>query len=484
MAELASGRARRAEYDAVIVGAGPNGLAAAITLARAGLATLIVEAQDAPGGGMRSSPLTVPGFMHDVCSAVHPLGLSSPFFSSLDLARHGLTWIDSPTPLAHVLSDGKAVTLERSLADTAEQLGKDGPGYQRLLRPFVDEFDSLLSMVLGPLRFPSAPALFARFGWVALRSMRGLARARFCGDQAPALLAGIAAHAMIPLDRLVTSSFALVLATAGHGVGWPIAQGGSQSIANALVSYYLELGGELLLNHRISSLEQLPPARAYLLDVAPKQLSQIAGRHLSERYKRRLGRFRYGPGVYKVDWALHGPIPWKDARCGRAVTVHLSGRLDDIGKAEAAVHAGKLADHPFVLLGQPSIVDPTRAPPGKQTAWAYCHVPHGSTTDALAAIENEIERHAPGFRDQILARATRNAVEIEQHNPNYVGGDINGGLSDLMQLFFRPMLRADPYRTSAPNIFLCSSSTPPGGGVHGMCGYWAARSALRHVFRG
>jgi phytoene dehydrogenase-like protein len=362
-------------------------------------------------------------------------------------------------------------------------MGHDGPAYERLLKPFVAQLETLLGMVLGPLRVPASPGLFARFGLVALRSMCGLAAARFRGERAPALLAGIAAHAMIPLDALVTSSFALVLASAGHGVGWPIAKGGSQAIANALVAHYLELGGELVLNQYVSHVEQLPSARAYLFDVSPKQLAHIAATQLSARYKRRLSRFRYGPGVFKADWALRGPIPWKDASCRRAVTVHLSGNLSDVARAETAVHRGELAERPFVLVGQPSIVDETRAPPGQHTAWAYCHVPHGSPVDALGQIEREIERNAPGFRDQILARATRNATEMEQHNPNYVGGDINCGVSDLMQLFFRPVLSLDPYATSAPNIFICSSSTPPGGGVHGMCGYWAARSALRRVFQ-
>jgi phytoene dehydrogenase-like protein len=473
----------RERYDAVIVGSGPNGLTAAVSLAQAGLSTLVVEAHDTAGGGMRTSPLTLPGFMHDVCSAVHPLGLASPAFASFELERHGLAWIQSPSPLAHVLRDGSTVTLERSLNETAQQLGADGRAYRQLLEPFVEEIAPLLHMILGPLRLPERPLLLARFGWVAIRSMCGLARARFKGERAAALLAGIAAHAMVPLDALVSSSFALVLASAGHAVGWPIARGGSQAIADALLARYLNLGGELRLNEHVKNLKQLPSARAYLLDVSANQLLQIAGDQLPARYKGRLARFRYGPGVYKVDWALRGPIPWRDAACARAVTVHLSGDLPQVAAAEAAVHAGRLAERPFILLGQPSIVDDSRAPAGMHTAWAYCHVPRGSDVDALHAIESHIELHAPGFRDQVLARATRNALQMEQYNPNNVGGDINGGISDVTQLFFRPMLRVDPYATPTPDVFLCSSSTPPGGGVHGMCGYWAARSALRRVFK-
>ncbi len=482
MSLVSSVRGESRRYDAVIVGAGPNGLAAAITLARAGLSTLLVEGSDIPGGGTRSSPLTLPGFTHDVCSAVHPLGAGSPFFRTLGLEEHGLTWIESPTPVAHVMDDGTATPLERSLDATAEQLGRDGASYRNLLQPFVREFQPLIRMILAPLRFPRRPLLMARFGLSAIRSMCGLARSRFRGERPAALLAGIAAHAMIPLDSVVTASFALVLATAGHAVGWPIARGGSQSIANALVSKYRALGGELVLGQHVTHLSQLPEARVYLLDVAARNLLTIAGDVLSSRYKRRVERFRYGPGVFKVDWALSGSIPWRDPHCRRAVTVHLSGNIAQVAAAEAAVHAGRVAERPFVLLGQPSIVDETRAPDGKHTAWAYCHVPHGSAVDALDAIEAQVERAAPGFRDLVLARSTRNAIEMERYDPNCVGGDINGGLSDLTQLFFRPLLKIDPYATSAPHVFICSSSAPPGGGVHGMCGYWAARSALAKRF--
>jgi phytoene dehydrogenase-like protein len=469
-------------YDVVVVGAGPNGLAAAVALQRAGLATKLVEAGDSPGGGARSAQLTLPGFVHDVCSAVHPLALASPFFAQLGLERHGLEWIQSPAALAHVLSDGSVVTLERSIDATAHQLGPDADAYRRLLLPWSERFDTLMGAVLGPLRVAAHPLMLARFGWSALQSMRGLAARRFAQEPARALLAGIAAHAMLPLDRAATASFALVLGAAGHAVGWPIARGGSQAIADALVTSLRTAGGEIELGRRVDRFEQLPRARVYVLDVTPKQLLQIAGDELPPGYSARLQRFRYGPGVCKLDWALRGPIPWRDPRCARAATVHLSGDLAAIAASEAAVHAGKIAAHPFVLLVQPSLFDDTRAPAGLHTAWAYCHVPHGSAIDASDAIEAQIERFAPGFRALVLARSVRTARDIEHHNPNYVGGDINGGLADLYQLFFRPVARIDPYSTPSPRIFLCSSSTPPGGGVHGMCGYFAARSVLRRAF--
>lgn len=470
------------DYDAVIVGAGPNGLGAAVALAREGLSTLVIEACATAGGGCRSSALTLPGFVHDPCSAVHPLGAASPFFRSLGLERHGLTWVDSPALLAHILPDGRAVCLERSLESTAAKLGPDGDAYRELMAPFVARFDDLYMAVLGPLHLPKDPLLLARFGLLALRSLRGLAAGRFSQAPARALLGGIAAHAMLPLDATATASFALVLAIAGHAAGWPIARGGSQAIADALVACLREHGGELQVGRTVTSLAELPRARAYLFDVTPRQLLAIAGDRLPQGYRRRLERFRYGPGVYKMDWALKGPIPWRDPACARACTVHLSGSIDDIDAATHAVHAGGIAERPFVLLAQPTLFDPTRAPEGMHVAWAYCHVPHGSTLDASAAIEAHIERWAPGFRDLIVARSTRDALEMQRYNANYVGGDINGGQADLWQLFTRPVARVDPYSTPADDIFLCSSSTPPGGGVHGMCGYWAARSVLARVF--
>jgi phytoene dehydrogenase-like protein len=374
------------------------------------------------------------------------------------------------------------VMLERSVEATAEQFGPDGPAYRRLVEPFVERFDELISMVLGPLRMPSAPLLFARFGMQALRSLNGLAREWFEHEPGRALLAGIAAHAMLPLDAAGTASFGLVLACAGHAVGWPIARGGSSAITAALVACLREHGGELELGREVTTLATLPPARAYILDLTPKQVLAVAGDRLPAPYRRRLARFRYGPGVFKMDWALNAPIPWRDPRCARACTVHLAGSSQEVHAAEAAVHAGVVVGRPFVLLVQPTLFDPTRAPRGVHIAWAYCHVPHGSPVDAAAAIEAQIERHAPGFKDTILARSHRNALDMERHNPNYVGGDINGGVADLRQLFFRPVARVDPYSTPTADIFLCSSSTPPGGGVHGMCGFWAAQSVLRRAF--
>jgi phytoene dehydrogenase-like protein len=470
------------DRDVIVVGAGPNGLSAAVVLARAGLSVRVIDRNATPGGGARTAALELPGFAHDLCSTVHPLGAASPLFRALELERHGLSWLHSPAPLAHVLADGRTLLLERSVEATAAQLGRDGAAYARLIRPSVEAFDALIAMTLGPLRFPSSPLVLARFGLGAIQSMCGLGARSFDGEAAPALIGGIAAHAMVPLDRAASASFGLLLGAAAHAVGWPIARGGSQAITDALVACLREAGGELEPNHTVERLDRLPSARAYVLDVTPKQLLSIAGDALPESYRRRLRRFRYGQGVFKMDWALSAPIPWSDPACARASTVHLSGSLDSIARAEAAVHAGRLDASPFVLLVQPSLFDPSRAPQGQHTAWAYCHVPHGSNVDASRAIEDHIERFAPGFRDTVLARSLLDARTIEQHNPNYVGGDINGGISDLGQLFFRPMMRIDPYATAAPHIFLCSSSTPPGGGVHGMCGAWAARSVLARVF--
>jgi phytoene dehydrogenase-like protein len=466
-------------YDAVIVGAGPNGLAAAVTLAQSGLSTLVVEAASSPGGGARTQELTLPGFNHDVCSTVHPLGVASPFFRALDLP--GLDWIFSPSPLVHVLDEERSVTLERSLLATAERLGVDGEAYADLLRPFVDGCEPLLEMTLGPLRWPSEPMLLAKFGLSALSSLAHVA-SRFAEHDAPALLAGMGAHAMQPLEAPATASFALVLGLTAHAIGWPIARGGSQSITQALVSKHRELGGTLALNQRVSHWGELPTARAYLFDLTPKQFLQVAGSALPGGYRARLNRFRYGPGAFKMDWALSSPIPWRDSACARAATVHLSGGIARVAESERAVAEGRVANQPFVIVVQPSLFDSSRAPPGRHTAWAYCHVPNRSTFDASQLIEEQLERFAPGFKDCVLARASKGPQAMESYDENYVGGDINGGAATLGQLFTRPVARLDPYSTPVPNFFLCSSSTPPGGGVHGMCGYWAAQSALRKVF--
>ncbi len=469
-------------YDAVIVGSGPNGLSAAIVLANAGLSTLVIEAHDTPGGGARTSALTLPGFAHDVCSTVHPLGVASPFFRTLDFAGHGVSWCDPPLALAHVLRDGSAVTLTRSLTETAKHLGADEQPYLDVMSPFVERSAELLLEILGPLRIPHAPVLLGRFGLSALGSLRGFAERNFTTEATRALLSGMGAHAMQPLNAPATASFALVLALAGHMAGWPVARGGSQAITSALVSILKERGGELALGKAVESFAELPPASAYLFDVTPRQLLRIARHQLPGDYCNRLHRFRYGPGVFKMDWALSGPVPWLDARCAQAATVHLAGTLDDVAHAEAAVHCGQIAHEPFVIFVQPSLFDPTRAPAGQHTAWAYCHVPLGSRVDASRLIEQQIERFAPGFGERVLARTFTNADGMERYNANYVGGDINGGSALLSQLFTRPVARVDPYSTPNPKLYICSSSTPPGGGVHGMCGYWAARSALRRVF--
>ncbi|MEP7199617.1 MAG: NAD(P)/FAD-dependent oxidoreductase [Chloroflexota bacterium] len=471
-------------YDAVIVGAGPNGLAAAITLARAGKSVVLYEANESIGGGCRSAELTLPGFTHDVCSAIHPLGLASPFFRALPLEQFGLAWIQPPAPLAHPLADGTAIVLDRSLAATGAQLGRDGAAYRRMMQPLVAHWQAMYDMLLGPLlTVPRHPLLLTCFGMAALWPARRFAQTIFREPRARAVFAGMTAHSMLPLERWFTTSFGLALGALAHAVGWPLARGGSQKIADALACYLRSLGGEIHTGTPIASLDELPCARAFLFDVTPRQLLQIAGERLPSQYRRQLERYRYGPGVFKMDWALDGPIPWAAAECSRAATVHVGGTIDEIAAGERAVWRGAHAAQPFVLLAQPSLFDDTRAPDGKHTAWAYCHVPSGSTRDMTAPIEAQIERFAPGFRARIIARSTRTAVAMEQYNANYIGGDINGGVQDVWQTFMRPALRLNPYTTPARDIFICSSATPPGGGVHGMCGHHAARAALRSVLR-
>jgi len=466
----------RDHYDAVVVGAGPNGLAAAITLTRRFRHVLLVEAADTVGGGARSAALTLPGFVHDVCSAVHPLALSSPFFRQLGLERLGLEWVHPEIPLAHAFEGGGALCLHRSLEETAEGLGPDGRAYRKLIGPFAQSHERLLADVLKPLPLPAHPLLAARFGLKGLRTARGLAEAAFRQERTRALFAGLAAHAIIPLERAATAAFGILLAVLAHGVGWPVVRGGSQRLADALAECFRQAGGEIRTGLEVRSMAGLPRAERYLFDVTPRQLLAIEGLGLSEGYRAKLSRFRYGPGVCKVDWALAGPIPWEAEACRRAGTVHLGGSLEEIAASIRDAHEGRTCRRPYVVLAQQSHFDPTRAPAGCHTAWAYCHVPHGSPADMTETIEERIERCAPGFRALILARSSMPAPAMERHNANYVGGDINGGVQDLRQLYSRPVLSLFPYRTSNPKVYLCSSSTPPGGGVHGLCGHYAARA--------
>ena len=441
---------------------------------------LVVEARETVGGGCRSAELTAPGFVHDVCSAVHPLVAGSPFFRSLPLERMGIELLHPEAPLAHPLDDGTAVMLERSVAVTAGGLGPDQEAYERLMAPVANDLSLVLPGVLGPpLRPPRHPLAMARFGRLALRSAAGLARSRFAGERARALLAGNAAHSMLRLESAPSAGVGLLLMALGHAVGWPIVRGGSQRIADGMAEELRRLGGEIETGREVRSLDELPAARATLLDVTPRQLLGIAGMRMPAGAWRRLGRYRYGPGVVKVDWALDGPIPWRAPEIARAATVHLGGTLAEIAAGEGEVIRGRIAERPYVLLAQQTLVDPSRAPEGMHTAWGYCHVPAGSAVDMTARIEAQIERFAPGFRERVVARATRLPADLERDNPNYVGGDIGGGVQDLRQTLGRPVLSANPYATPVPGVYLCSSSTPPGGGVHGMCGHLAARAALR-----
>jgi phytoene dehydrogenase-like protein len=463
--------------DAVVVGSGPNGLAAALVLATAGRSVLVLEAAEQPGGGLRSAELTLPGFTHDVCSGIHPLAFASPYLRTLPLERHGLEWVHPPAALAHPFDDGSAVVLDSSIETTAATLGPDAEAWRRLFAPLVRGADALLEDILGPLRVPHAPLALLALAPRALLPAATLARRSFVGERARALLAGIAAHSTLPLSVSPSGAFGLVLGLLGHAVGWPFPRGGAQRLTGALVAHLRSLGGELETGAVVRSLAELPRARAVLLDVAPRGLLALASERLPPAYRRQLGRFRHGPGVAKVDFALDRPIPWTAPACARAATVHLGGTLEEIAASEAAPGRGR----PFVLLAQHSLFDDTRAPGGLHTAWAYCHVPNGSTADFTASIETQIERFAPGFRNRILARSARAPADLERENANYVGGDIAGGRPDLRQLWTRPAIRLNPYRTPLRGVYLCSSSTPPGPGVHGMCGYWAARTALKDL---
>ncbi len=471
------------EYDAVVVGSGPNGLAAAVTLARAGCSVLVCEANATIGGGARSAELTLPGFLHDVCSAVHPLAAGSPFFKTLPLERAGLAWVQPEIPLAHPLDDGSAACLHQDIDLTAEQLRGDSRAYRRLMKPLARNWENLANEFLQPmLHLPQHPFALARFGIPALCPAMLLAKFLFKHESARALFAGIAAHSFLPLEAPGSSAFALVLGLAAHAVGWPIPCGGSQQIANALASYLQELGGRIEINHRVDDLNDLPKSRAILLDVSVWEFLRIAGQRMPSRYRRRLESFQHAPGIFKVDYALSSPIPWQAEACRLAGTIHLGGTIDEIAAAERDVSRGRIPENPFVLTAQQSLFDKTRAPKGQHTLWAYCHVPFDCKMDMSEKIESQIERFAPGFRDCILARHKLSAADLGRSNPNLAGGDINGGAANLMQLIARPILSPTPYRTPLHGVYLCSASTPPGGGVHGMCGYHGARAAARDIF--
>ena len=469
--------------EVYVVGSGPNGLAAAIELAREGLSVTLLEAADQVGGGTRTAELTLPGFRHDICSAIHPLAAASPFFKELPLDRHGLTWINPPAALAHPFDDGTAAVITRDLNETARTLdGSDAAAWVRLYAPLTRNWELLAPDLLGPLGWPKHPFATARFGLAALLSARGLAEGNFKGERARALFAGLAAHSFLPLEKAGTAAFGLILGILGHVVGWPVAAAGSQSIASALAGYLISLGGKVVTGRPVVTLEEFAADSLFMMDVTPRQLISMAGNRLDPRYRERLESYRYGPGVFKVDWALSGPIPWKAPECALAATVHLGGRMEEIAAGEAEIWRGGHPKRPFVLVAQQSLFDPERAPEGKHTGWAYCHVPNGSRVDMTETIEAQMERFAPGFRDLILARHVRDTAGYQSYNRNFVGGDINGGVQDLRQIMARPVPGKRPYATSDPKVYLCSSSTPPGGGVHGMCGYHAARCALDTLY--
>jgi phytoene dehydrogenase-like protein len=468
------------DFDAVVVGSGPNGLAAAIEIARAGLSVCVVESRDTIGGGARTAELTLPGFLHDVCSAVHPFGIHSPFFKTLPLAQYGLEWVHSPASLAHPFDDGPPAILYRSIAKTGLTLGTDARSYEKVFAPFVRNASKLLPEILSPfLHIPRHPLLLTRFGIDGIQSAQRFADRHFHWSRARGLFAGIAGHANMPLDESPTAAFGMLLGILGHVDGWPIVKGGSQKLSDALASYLMSLGGRIITGQPVKSLRELPTAHAVLLDLTARQVLNLAFDQLPSRYRWELRKFRYGPGVFKVDWALSSPIPWKSPECLQAATIHVGGSAEEIAEAERIVGSGRCPERPLIILAQQTLFDKTRAPEGRHTAWGYCHVPNGSKIDMTERIEAQIERFAPGFRDCILARHTMSAPQFETYNPNYVGGDIAGGAHSLFQMIARPALRAIPYATPVKGLFICSASTPPGGAVHGMCGYHAARAVLR-----
>ena len=473
------------QIDAIVVGSGPNGLSAAIEIARSGYGVCVYEAKPTVGGGMRTLESTLPGFLHDHCSAVHPLGILSPFFQQLPLEKHGLEWLATAASVAHPMDHDPAVMLYQDLEQTASELGADASRWRKMMSPFLAHPHDLLHDLLGPLRANvRRPGLMARFGLQAAWPARRFAKTFFREPRTQALFAGCAGHSILPLDHLLTAALGLIFSICGHLQNWPVARGGSQAIANALAAHLKELGGTIHCNTPVNNLRDLPPARSILLDLAPSSVLRVAGEALPLGYRKRLRRFKYGPGVFKLDWALSEQIPWQDSNVDKATTVHVGGTLDEIAASEAAAWHGRQTEHPFLILCQQSHADHSRAPQGQHTGYAYCHVPSGCDTDMTTVIENQIERFAPGFRDVILARHVTRPTDLEADNPNYVGGAVTGGAANLTQLFTRPVARLNPYTTPNPAIYLCSASTPPGGGVHGMCGFHAARSVIRKLEKG
>lgn len=468
-------------YDAIVIGSGPNGFAAAITLQQQGISTLLIEGADSIGGGMRTKELTLPGFKHDVCSAIHPMAVASPFFATLPLEKFGLQFTYAPYQAAHPLDDGETAFLHKDIHEAAADLGSDGKTYLKLIQPVFNQWETLALDTMGPLRFPKDPLLLAKFGLNALQPAEWIAK-RFKTEKAKALWGGMAAHGIQPLSNLTTSAIGMVLSGVGHKYGWPIPVGGSQSTANALAAYFQSLGGEIQTDFWLTDMADLPDHKILILDLTPQQILKIKGLDLREGYKRQLQRYRQGMGVFKMDWALSEPVPFKDKRCQQAATVHLGNTFEEIARNERLTHEGKIVEKPFVLFTQQSAFDQSRAPEGKHTGWAYCHVPNGSIADRTEAIENQLERFAPGFKDTILERSTINTHQLEDYNPNYIGGDINGGVMDILQLYTRPTWSFTPYRTANKYIYISSSATPPGGGVHGMCGFHAAKTALYDHF--
>ncbi|MGO3804756.1 MAG: phytoene desaturase family protein [Sphingobacterium sp.] len=466
------------EYDVIVIGSGPNGFSAAITLQQQGLSTLLIEGTDTIGGGMRTKELTLPGFKHDICSAIHPMAMASPFFSSLPLDKYGLKFIYAPYQAAHPLLSGETALLHRDLQQTVREFGADGDTYLSLVEPVINNWEKLARDIMGPLRFPNAPLLFAKFGLNALQPATWIAK-RFKTEKVRALWGGMAGHGIQPLSNYTTSAIGIVLAGIGHKYGWPIPVGGSQAIANALSAHYCAIGGEIAEDYWLTDRADLPKHKILVLNLTPQQILKIEGLDLTPDFRKQLERYRQGMGVFKVDWALSNPAPFKDGRCGQAATVHLGDTFSEIARNEQLTNNGRLVAKPFVLFTQQSVFDKSRAPEGKHTAWAYCHVPHGSISDRTDVIENQLERYAPGFKDTIIARSTINTKQLEAYNPNYVGGDINGGVMDILQLYTRPTWRFTPYRTSNRSVYICSSSTPPGGGVHGMSGFHAANTVLK-----